>query len=162
MLIRFRCNGKTVQVDVEPEARVIDVLRDDLRLTGTKEGCGRGECGACTVLLDGKPVNSCLLLAGKIADREIVTIEGIADEDGSLHPIQEAFLDTGAVQCGFCTPGMVLSTKALLEERAVPEVEEIEEALSGNLCRCTGYGKIVEGVLEASRRLAEDADGEGG
>jgi carbon-monoxide dehydrogenase small subunit len=103
-------------------------------------------------------VNSCLLLAGKIADREITTIEGIAREDGALHPIQEAFLDKGAVQCGFCTPGMVLSTKALLDENSNPEIEEIEEALSGNLCRCTGYGKIVEGVLEAGRRLTRGSD----
>jgi len=155
MLIRFKCNGKAVQLDVEPEVRVIDVLRDRLGLTGTKEGCGRGECGACTVLLDGKPVNSCLLLVGKIAEREIITIEGIAGEDGSLHPIQEAFLDQGAVQCGFCTPGMVLSTKALLDENGAPDTEEIEEALSGNLCRCTGYGKIVDAVLEASKRLMQ-------
>ena len=155
MLIRFTCNGKAVQLEAQPEARVIDVLRDELGLTGTKEGCGRGECGACTILLDGKPVNSCLLLAGKIADREITTIEGIAGKDGALHPIQEAFLDKGAVQCGFCTPGMILSTKALLDENSAPEVAEIEEALSGNLCRCTGYGKIVEGVLEASERLRQ-------
>jgi carbon-monoxide dehydrogenase small subunit len=155
MRIRFTCNGKQVQLDVAPETRVIDLLRDVLGLTGTKEGCGRGECGACTILLDGKPVNSCLLLAGKIDGRTITTIEGIAGEDGTLHPIQEAFLDKGAVQCGFCTPGMVISTKALLDQNASPQVEEIEEALSGNLCRCTGYGKIVEGVLEASRRMAQ-------
>ncbi|MCK5245967.1 (2Fe-2S)-binding protein [Candidatus Bipolaricaulota bacterium] len=161
MLIQFKCNGKAVQLEVEPEARVIDVLRDTLGLTGTKEGCGRGECGACTILLDGKPVNSCLLLAGKIADREITTIEGIAGEDGSLHPIQEAFLDKGAVQCGFCTPGMVVTTKALLDENRTPEVEEIEEALSGNLCRCTGYGKIVEAVSEASRRLMQGSNHSG-
>jgi len=153
-MIRFTCNGKPVELDANPEARALDVLREDLGLTGTKEGCGRGECGACTVLLDGKPVNACLLVAGKLAGREIVTIEGIARDDGTLHPIQEAFLDTGAVQCGFCTPGMVLSAKALLDENASPAVPEIEEALSGNLCRCTGYGKIVEGVLEASKRLA--------
>lgn len=158
MLIQFTCNGKAVQLDIALEARVIDVLRDELGLTGTKEGCGRGECGACTILLDGKPVNACLLLAGKIAGRQIVTIEGIAGADGSLHPIQEAFLDKGAVQCGFCTPGMVLSTKALLDENGAPEVEEIEEALSGNLCRCTGYGKIVEGVLEASERLRQGSN----
>jgi len=158
MLIRFQCNGKAVQLDVEPDARVIDVLRDGLGLTGTKEGCGLGECGACTILLDGKPVNACLLLAGKLAGREIITIEGIASEDGSLHPIQESFLDVGAVQCGFCTPGMVLSAKALLDENSTPEVEEVEEALSGNLCRCTGYGKIVEGVLEAGRRLTSGTD----
>ena len=161
MLIRFKCNGKAVQLEAEPEARVLDVLRDELGLTGTKEGCGRGECGACTILLDGKPVNSCLLLVGKIADREITTIEGIASEDGSLHPIQEAFLDKGAVQCGFCTPGMVVSTKALLDENSTPKVEEIEEALSGNLCRCTGYGKIVEAVREAGRRLIQGSSHDG-
>ncbi|UCF09466.1 MAG: (2Fe-2S)-binding protein [Candidatus Bipolaricaulota bacterium] len=158
MVIRFTCNGRAVQVEAEPEARVIDVLRDGLRLTGTKEGCGRGECGACTVLLDGKPVNACLLLAGKIVDRDVVTIEGIAGEDGSLHPIQEAFLDTGAVQCGFCTPGMILSAKALLDEIDTPGVAEVEEALAGNLCRCTGYGKVVDAVLAASRRMAPGAD----
>ena len=158
MLIRFKCNGKMVQLEAEPDARVIDVLRDELGLTGTKEGCGRGECGACTILLDGKPVNSCLLLAGKLEGREITTIEGIAGEDGSLHPIQEAFLDKGAVQCGFCTPGMIVSTKALLDENSTPEIEEIEEALSGNLCRCTGYGKIVDGVLEASKRMNQGSN----
>ncbi len=158
MLIRFKCNGRPVEMEVAPEARVLDVLRDGLGLTGTKEGCGRGECGACTILLDGKPVNSCLLLAGKIEGREIVTIEGIAGEDGSLHPIQEAFLDKGAVQCGFCTPGMILSAAALLDEKSAPEVEDVEEALSGNLCRCTGYGKIVEAVLEAGRRLKQGSD----
>lgn len=154
-MIRFRCNGEDVEVLAPPEARLLDVLREELGLTGTKEGCGRGECGACTILLDGKPVNSCLLLVGKVADREIMTIEGLAREDGSLHPIQEAFLDTGAVQCGFCTPGMVLSAKALLDVNASPQVEEIEEALSGNLCRCTGYAKIVDGVIEAGKRLAD-------
>jgi carbon-monoxide dehydrogenase small subunit len=162
MLIRFTCNGEAVQLEASPEARAIDILRNQLGLTGTKEGCGRGECGACTILLDGRPVNSCLLVAGKLAGREITTIEGLAKEDGSLHPIQEAFLDKGAVQCGFCTPGMVLSTKALLEENRAPENEEIEEALSGNLCRCTGYGKIVEAVHEAGRRLMQgnERDGE--
>jgi len=161
MRIQFTCNGKPMQLDVQPDARVLDVLREELGLTGTKEGCGRGECGACTILLDGKPVNACLLLAGKIAGREIVTIEGITREDGTLHPIQEAFLDKGAVQCGFCTPGMVLSAKALLDENADPAISDIEEALSGNLCRCTGYSKIVEGVLEASKRLsAGDCDDE--
>jgi carbon-monoxide dehydrogenase small subunit len=157
MLIRFRCNGQPVQLEADPAARVIDVLRGGLGLTGTKEGCGRGECGACTILLDGKPVNACLLLAGKIVGREVGTIEGVEGPDGTLHPIQEAFLDTGAIQCGFCTPGMVLSAKALLEENSDPKIDEIEEALSGNLCRCTGYAKIVEAVREASRRMAQRA-----
>jgi aerobic carbon-monoxide dehydrogenase small subunit len=155
MLIRFTCNGRAVQLEAAPESRVIDVLRDQLGLTGTKEGCGRGECGACTILLDGQPVNSCLLLAAKIMGREITTIEGLTGEDGSLHPIQEAFLDKGAVQCGFCTPGMILSTKALLDQNTTPEIEEVEDALSGNLCRCTGYGKIVEAALEAGKRLMQ-------
>ena len=157
MNLQFICNGEAVQIDVEANARVIDVLRDVLGLTGTKEGCGRGECGACTILLDGKPVNSCMLLAGKLEGRNVLTIEGVAGADGSLHPIQSAFLDVGAVQCGFCTPGMVLSAKALLDENASPNGDEIEEALSGNLCRCTGYGKIVDGVLEASERLAQES-----
>jgi len=161
MNLQFVCNGEAVRIDVEPSARVLDVLRDVLGLTGTKEGCGRGECGACTILLDGKPVNSCMLLAGKLDGRNVLTIEGVAEADGSLHPIQEAFLDKGAVQCGFCTPGMVLSTKALLDENATPNVDEIEEALSGNLCRCTGYGKIVDGVLEASERLAQGSKDHG-
>jgi carbon-monoxide dehydrogenase small subunit len=161
MLIQFNCNGKAAQIEADPSTRVIDVLRDNLGLTGTKEGCGRGECGACTILLDGEPVNACLLLAGKIVGREITTIEGLAGSDGELHPIQEAFLDAGAVQCGFCTPGMVLSTKALLDANEEPETEEIEEALSGNLCRCTGYSKIVEAVREAGRRLAQGKNDSG-
>ncbi len=161
MLIRFTCNGEAVELEASPESRVIDVLRNELGLTGTKEGCGRGECGACTILLDSKPVNSCLLLAGKLAGREVITIEGLTGKDGALHPIQEAFLDKGAVQCGFCTPGMVLSTKALLDENTAPRIDEVEEALSGNLCRCTGYGKIVEAVLDASRRLTQGSDHSG-
>ena len=161
MLIEFTCNGKTVEVDVPPETRALDVLRNQLGLTGTKEGCGRGECGACTILLDGKPVNSCLLLAGKLAGRDVTTIEGLSTKEGSPGPIQEAFLDKGAVQCGFCTPGMVLSAKALLDETQTPDDETIEEALSGNLCRCTGYGKIVEAVREAGRRLSQGRDAGG-
>jgi carbon-monoxide dehydrogenase small subunit len=153
MRIEFTCNGETVVVDAEPDMRVLDLLRDILGLTGTKEGCGRGECGACTILLDDAPVNACLLYAAKLQGRSVETIEGIARPDGELHPIQEAFLDEGAVQCGYCTPGMVLSTKALLMKNPTPDVADIEEALSGNFCRCTGYGKIVRAVQKASGTL---------
>lgn len=150
MRIEFICNGENVTVDAEPDMRALDLLRDILGLTGTKEGCGRGECGACTILLDDAPVNACLLYAAKLQGRSVETIEGIARADGRLHPIQEAFLDEGAVQCGYCTPGMVLSTKALLKKNPAPDVASIEEALSGNFCRCTGYAKIVRAVQRAS------------
>lgn len=150
MRIEFICNGENVAVEAEPDMRALDVLRDILGLTGTKEGCGRGECGACTILLDDAPVNACLLYAAKLQGRSVETIEGIAQADGHLHPIQEAFLEEGAVQCGYCTPGMVLSTKALLRKNPTPDVGAIEEALSGNFCRCTGYVKIVRAVQRAS------------
>jgi carbon-monoxide dehydrogenase small subunit len=132
--------------------RALDVLRDLLGLTGTKEGCGRGECGACTILLDGEPVNACLLYAAKLQGRNVLTVEGLAPSGGAvgLHPLQEAFLEEGAVQCGYCTPGMLLSAKALLDRVPRPTVPEIEEALSGNLCRCTGYAKIVKAVQRAA------------
>ena len=151
MVINFVCNGERKQIDVEPDMRALDVLRDVLGLTGTKEGCGRGECGACTIILDGKAVNSCLLYAPKLEGTEIRTIEGIKGNDGGLDPIQNAFLDEGAVQCGFCTPGMIMSTKALLDKNHKPSEEEIEEALSGNICRCTGYNKIVKAVKKAAQ-----------
>ena len=150
MRIEFVCNGKPVAVDAPEDMRALDLIRDLLGLTGTKEGCGRGECGACTILLDGEPVNACLLYVPKLEGREVLTIEGVTGVDGSLHPIQEAFLEEGAVQCGYCTPGMVLSSKALLDRNPHPDVAEIEEALSGNFCRCTGYGKIVKAVQRAS------------
>ncbi len=150
MRIEFTCNGEPVSVEARPEMRVLDLLRDLLNLTGTKEGCGRGECGACTILLDGEPVNACLLHAAKLSGREVLTIEGIARADGSLDPIQEAFLEEGAVQCGYCTPGMVLSARALLARNPKPAVADIEEALSGNFCRCTGYSRIVRAVQRAS------------
>ena len=151
MLINFVCNGKRRSLDIEPDMRALDVLRDELGLTGTKEGCGRGECGACTILLDGEAVNSCLLYAPKLDGREIRTIEGVKGSDGGLDPVQKAFLDEGAVQCGFCTPGMIMSTKALLERNPQPTDRDIEEALSGNICRCTGYNKIVKAVKKAAR-----------
>jgi carbon-monoxide dehydrogenase small subunit len=150
MRIDFVCNGEKVSVEAPQDMRVLDLLRNVLGLTGTKEGCGRGECGACTILLDGDPVNACLLYAPKLQGRAVETIEGVTGKDGKLNPIQEAFLEEGAVQCGYCTPGMVLSTKALLMKNPKPELPEIEEALSGNFCRCTGYVKIIKAVQRAS------------
>lgn len=153
MEIHFTCNGKPVTVDVDGGLRVLDVLRDHLDLTGTKEGCGEGECGACTIILNGKAVNSCLLYAGKLQGAVVETIEGIGEGSGELHPIQESFLEAGAVQCGFCTPGMILSAKALLDSRPDPTLDDIETALSGNFCRCTGYGKIVQAVQGSAEKL---------
>ena len=150
MRIEFTCNGEKTAVEARPDMRALDLLRDTLGLTGTKEGCGRGECGACTILLDGEPVNACFLYAAKLQGRRVETIEGCAGRDGRLDPIQEAFLDAGAVQCGYCTPGMIMSAKALLRKNASPDVAAIEEALSGNFCRCTGYAKIVKAVQRAS------------
>jgi len=131
--------------------RLLDLLRDELRLTGTKEGCGIGECGACTVILDGKAVNSCLVLAGRCDGSEIITIEGLA-RDGALHPLQQSFIDHGAVQCGFCTPGMILSAKALLDENQRPTEKDIRVAIAGNLCRCTGYKQIVQAIQTVADR----------
>ncbi len=145
----FIVNGQGYEVIVEPHMLLIDVLRDSIGLVGTKYGCGAGDCGACTVLLEGKPVFACLTLAVTARDRSLTTIEGLADGAG-LHPIQQAFVDAGAVQCGFCTPGMVLTTKALLDENPEPTRGEIKAFLAGNLCRCTGYVKIVEAVESAA------------
>jgi carbon-monoxide dehydrogenase small subunit len=144
-------NGESVEVAVDPGAMLVDVLRGELELTGTKESCGRGECGACTVLLDGKAVTSCITPAMKAMNREVLTIEGLASP-GKLHPVQEAFVAHGAVQCGFCTPGMILSAKALLDENPEPTEKEVRVGLSGNLCRCTGYVKIVEAVLAVAKK----------
>jgi carbon-monoxide dehydrogenase small subunit len=141
----FRVNGHEHVLAVSPTERLLDVLRHHLGLTGTKEGCGSGQCGACTILLDGRPVTSCMMFAGDAAGHDITTIEGLAP-DGEIHPLQQAFLDHGAVQCGFCTPGMILSAKALLDENPHPTGEEIQRALAGNLCRCTGYQKIFEAI----------------
>jgi aerobic carbon-monoxide dehydrogenase small subunit len=146
-LIQMTVNGEQQEIAVEPWQTLLDVLRDDLGLTGVKKGCDRGDCGACTVLLDGKPVTSCMMLAVQAADHTIVTIEGLADLTGALHPLQQAFVDYGAIQCGFCTPGMILAATALLAENPHPSAEEVREAIAGNLCRCTGYIKIVDAVL---------------
>jgi len=150
--IQLVVNGETVEAAVEPNRTLLQFLRDDLGLTGTKHGCGLGDCGACTVILDGKPVNSCLVLAVQAQGRDVLTIEGLA-ENGKLHPIQQAFVDKGAIQCGFCSPGMILAAKALLEENPKPTELEIRTAISGNLCRCTGYQKIVEAIQEAGASL---------
>jgi len=154
-IITMTVNGEPVEAAVEPNRTLVQFLREDLGLTGTKHGCGLGDCGACTVILDGKPVNSCLVLAVQANGREVLTIEGLA-ENGELHPIQQAFVNNGAVQCGFCTPGMILSAKALLDENPKPTETEIRTAISGNLCRCTGYQKIVEAVEEASKTLSKE------
>ncbi len=152
MKIRFSLNGSATQVEVPADRRVVDLLREDLGLTGTKEGCGAGECGACTILVDGESRLSCLMLAAQLQGRSITTIEGLARaEDGSLHPVQETFIERGAIQCGFCTPGMVLAAIDLLERNPNPDREEIRRGLSGNLCRCTGYVKIVDAVAAAAR-----------
>lgn len=153
-LIALKVNGESYEVAVEPRMTLLEVLRDVLGLTGTKNGCSLGNCGSCTVLLNGKPVVSCLVLAVEAQGKEIVTIEGLA-QNGKLHPIQQAFIDHGALQCGFCTPGMILSAKALLEENPNPTADEVKEAISGNLCRCTGYTDAVNAVLDAVGRMKE-------
>jgi aerobic carbon-monoxide dehydrogenase small subunit len=153
--ITLRVNGQAYEVAVENRTRLLDALRDLVGVTGPKEGCGTGDCGACTVLLDGKPVTSCLVLAVSAQGKEIITVEGLA-KDGVLHPVQRAFVERGGLQCGFCTPGMLLSTKALLDENPRPTCDEIRVALAGNLCRCTGYEAIVEAVERAAELLAAE------
>jgi len=148
--LQLHVNGRSHEVAAHPAERLLDVLRDRLGLTGAKEGCATGQCGACTVLLDGRAVASCMVLAADADGREITTIEGLAPP-GELHPLQIAFLERGAVQCGFCTPGMILTAKALLDENPDPTDEEIRHALAGNLCRCTGYRKIFEAIRSVAR-----------
>jgi len=149
--IHFILNGKEVSAAVEPNQRAVDFLRDDLDLTGTKIGCGEGDCGACTILLNGKTTNSCLLLAAQFDGTSVITIEGLGSY-GKLDALQQAFIDEGAVQCGFCTPGMLLSAKSLLDENPSPNRLEIMEAISGNLCRCTGYEKIANAIEKAAKK----------
>jgi len=151
--IKLTINGKEREVEVTSSTRLLDLLRDDLHLTGTKEGCGKGECGACTVIMNGELVASCLVLAPQADGAVITTIEGVGD-DKCLDPIQEAFVETGAVQCGFCTPGMILAAKKILEENIHPSEEEIKRGISGNLCRCTGYQKIFDAIKLSAVRLA--------
>ncbi len=151
-IITLTVNGESYEALVKPNSTLLDVLRDQLELTGTKRGCDAGDCGSCTVIMDGRPVNACLVLALKADGKEIITIEGLA-EGTKLHPIQEAFVEYGAIQCGFCTPGMVLSAKALLDRNPKPSEEEIKIGIAGNLCRCTGYIKIVEAIQAASLKM---------
>jgi len=147
--LHFTLDGRKVELTVPANRRLLDLLREDLDLTGTKEGCGIGECGACTVIIDGKAVNSCLVLAGQMNGSTVMTVEGLASA-GVLHPLQENFLKYGAVQCGFCTPGMLMSAYALLQENPHPSEEEIKEAIAGNLCRCTGYKQIIKAMRSAT------------
>ncbi|MDA8124704.1 MAG: (2Fe-2S)-binding protein [Deltaproteobacteria bacterium] len=155
MKVRMRVNGNQVEREIPPDRLLIDFIREDLGLMGTKEGCSEGECGACTVLMNGKAVVSCLIPAFRADGAEILTVEGVADE-AKLHPIQQAFLEAGAVQCGYCTSGMVLSAKALLDENPEPTVEEVKKGISGNLCRCTGYTKIIRAVQMAAEKIRKE------
>jgi len=148
--VTLKVNGETYDLIIAPYRTLLDVLREEIHLTGSKKGCDAGDCGACTVLLDGKPVNACLVLAATAQDREILTIEGLA-RNGKLHPLQEAFVKEGAVQCGFCTPGILMSLKALLDSNPAPTLEEIKIAMAGNLCRCTGYSKMFKAVESLDR-----------
>jgi len=149
----FVLNGNKIEVEVEPHWTLLHLLRESLELSGTKPGCGEGECGACTVLVNNKAVNSCIFPVMEIADATVTTIEGMVGSSGKLHPIQQAFVEQGAVQCGFCTPGMIMSSRALLDENPNPTEDEIRHALAGNLCRCTGYTQIIEAVEAAREAL---------
>jgi carbon-monoxide dehydrogenase small subunit len=149
-------NGETRRASVPPETTLLMLLRENFALTGAKLGCDVGDCGACTVIVDGKPVNACLMLVGQVDGSHVVTIEGLATP-GQLHPIQNAFEESSALQCGFCGPGIILSTKALLDESPEPTAQDIRDALAGNLCRCTGYTKIIEAVQDAARLLRDKA-----
>jgi len=151
--IHFTLNGREVSIEVESHKMLLQVLRDNLHLTGSKDGCGQGECGACTVLVDGISVDSCLYPAFEVEGKSVTTIEGLVGEGNKLHPIQEAFVENGGVQCGFCTPGMIMSAKALLDENPDPTDEEIRKGISGNLCRCTGYIQILDSIRKAAKSL---------
>ena len=153
LLLKFTLNGQETEVSIDPAARLLDVLRDELNHTGTKEGCGVGECGACTVIVDGRAVDSCLVLAASMTGKSVTTIEGLANDE-LLHPLQQAVLDHHALQCGFCTPGFILSAKALLDKNPHPTREEIKVAISGNLCRCTGYQQLIDAFEDVANRKA--------
>ncbi len=155
-LIQLDINNTVYDVPVNPRDLLVDVLRKTVGLTGTKKGCGQGDCGACTVLIDGIPVLSCITLAISCQGKKITTIEGVVSESGELHPIQQAFVDYGAIQCGFCTPGMILTTKALLDRNPYPDVEEIKRSIAGNICRCTGYKKIIEAICAVRDSLSKE------
>lgn len=150
--ITLKINGEIYKLNVKSNVLLLDVIRDEIGLTGTKRGCDTGECGACTVLIEGKPVNSCLVLAIEVDGKDILTVEGLA-KNGQLHPLQVAFVEEGAVQCGFCTPGVLLSAKALLNTNPNPTEEEIKTAIAGNLCRCTGYTKIIKAINSAAKKM---------
>lgn len=152
-MVKFQVNGEQTAINVEPTKTLLDVLREDLFLTGTKRGCGSGECGACTVLLNGQAVHSCLILAAELEGQDVLTIEGLSKNPKELHPLQKAFIEKGAVQCGFCTPGLMMSAKALLDRNPNPTEEEVRHSISGNLCRCTGYSKIVDAILTAGEEI---------
>jgi carbon-monoxide dehydrogenase small subunit len=154
--IKIKVNYKDYELSVPSNKLLVEVIRDDLGLTGTKNGCSSGECGSCTVILNGKSVLSCLILAADCDRAQILTIEGLTNGSGKLHPIQQSFIDKGAVQCGFCTPGMILSTKYLLDNCPDPTDDEIKKGLNGNLCRCTGYQKIFDAVKDAAKKIRND------
>ncbi|MEE9197478.1 MAG: (2Fe-2S)-binding protein [bacterium] len=156
-LIALNVNGEEHEIAVEPRRLLVEALREDLGLTGTKRGCESGVCGCCTVLVEGRNVKSCLMLAVQVKDTAVTTVEGLRGEDGGLHPIQEAYVNYGALQCGYCTPGFIMTTQAFLDENPRPTEAEIREALSGNICRCTGYVKIVEAILAASGQEVKHA-----
>ena len=160
MEIRFKLNGIDKIIDTDPSRRLLDFLREEFNLTGAKEGCGEGECGACTIILDGKAVHACLIMTGQIDGSELITIEGLADS-GQLDILQESFIKNTAIQCGYCTPGMIMSAKALLMHNPSPSIEEIKEAIAGNICRCSGYAQIISAVSEASDTMVKrEADHE--
>ena len=151
--IHFTLNGEPIEIEIESHLTLLQLLRDKLELMGTKEGCGMGECGTCTVLLDGKTINSCIFPALEVDGKKVTTIEGLTDSQGNLHPIQRAFIEFGAIQCGFCTPGMVLSAMGLLDGNPKPTEEEIRNGIAGNLCRCTGYLQIIQAIKAASKKI---------
>jgi carbon-monoxide dehydrogenase small subunit len=153
--LRFTLNGEEKSLDIEPGISALELIRNTLDLKGTKEGCGIGECGACTIMVDGKAVNACLIFAAQLDGRSVLTVEGLSLGD-ALHPIQQSFIDHHAVQCGFCTPGILMSTHALLKENPQPARDEIVKAISGNLCRCTGYQSIIAGIEDAAGRCREN------